>query len=278
MSTDMHEKTTRKTPTKAEYKTERFIESLLEDAATALHDTPRPRIGKYGNSKIKAAGTKALTLVYSGLAWHDCNPTPGCEGCYAMRFRYLHAAAHRRGTAWLYSYMARETPGALETIIRDEINEALARARRLGLPLAVRIHEAGDYINPRHVAMWHSVTRAYPDVQFWGYTRSDLISDDMARAITELSNASNVHLRASFDPTPDTDKLKCHILHLEQTTRNGLPGALIIGRVHRGVTHGPGRVAGAVNCPEQLTGGAIGCADCGLCWSKARPVIRFYRH
>lgn len=257
-----------KCPTKAEYKTLAFLDALHKDAEKALEYMPAPRIGKYGNSKIHAAGAKALTLVYAGLAWHDCNPTPGCDSCYAMRFRYLHSAAHRRGTAWLYSYMARHRVRQLETIIQAEINEGKARAAMRGIPLAVRIHEAGDFINSAHVDMWYRLASDNADVIFWGYTRSDLAG--MAEHIQRLARLPNAHIRASFDPAPDMLEF--------QMTRNNLPGAIIVGKTHRGKKHGPAKVTGAVNCPEQATNGEIGCADCGLCWHSSRPNIRFWAH
>lgn len=268
------------TPTKEEYKQKLFFDALMADAAKALERIPAPEIGKLGNSKIHARGTKAITLVYSGIAWHDCFPTEGCGKCYAMRFRYLHALAHRKGRAWLYSYMSREAIPQLEYIINSEIARELIRANMLRIRLAVRIHEAGDFISPDHVAMWHRIAKNNPSVVFWGYTRSDKVSDAMRNAIVSFSQNDNVHMRASFDPVRNSAivGLDKKTVHIEQKTRNGMPGAIVVGTKFKGVLKGPAKVEGTINCPEQITHGAISCADCGLCWHASKPVIRFYEH
>ena len=259
-----------RTPKRDEYKSMAFFNALMDDAKRALERAPMPEIGKNGNSKIGARGVKAYTLVYSGVAWHDCTPTIGCNSCYAMGFRYMHAIAHRKGKSWLYSYMAREAIEPLEFIIRHEIMEALIKCKRLGLTLAVRIHEAGDFISPEHVAMWDRIAKEFKTAVFWCYTRSDLASDAMRDALVSFAENENVHCRASFDPVNDGEEIKL--------TRNGLPGAIIVGTKHKGKRKGPEHVKGAVNCPEQLTNGEIGCSDCGLCWNKSKPVIRFWKH
>lgn len=269
-----------KTPTKEGYKDILFFNALMEDAGKALERYPTPSIGKRGNSKIHARGTKAITLVYSGTAWHDCYPTAGCDKCYAMRFRYLHAIAHRKGKAWLYSYMIRNSIPELEWIIGQEIDKAVIDGRLYRLQVAVRIHEAGDYISAEHVAMWDRIVKKYPKVIFWSYTRSDKASDTLREAIVSFSENDNVHIRASFDPMLDTaiSGLDKKTIHIEQMYRNGMPGAIVVGSKFKGKIKGPAKVSGAINCPEQITNGAIGCADCGLCWHPSKPVIRFYQH
>jgi hypothetical protein len=245
------------------------MQALMHDAKRVLERVPAPQLGKLGNSKIHAQGSKALTLVYSGTAYHDCFPTSGCGVCYAQGFRYMSAAAKRHGTSWIYSYLARHEVTVLRDIILSEIQAALIKARRLGLRLAVRIHEAGDFFSIEQITMWQEIARANPDVIFWAYTRSDLVPS-LTDALVGLASIDNVHLRASFDPVMSADGI--------QLTRNNLAGAIVVGKKHQGKRTGPERVAGAVNCPEQTTNGEIGCADCGLCWHASKPTIRFWKH
>jgi hypothetical protein len=259
----------RSIPTKLEFQTDAFFAALMQDAKRVLERVPPPEIGKLGNSKIHARGLKALTLVYSGTAFHDCFPTSGCGVCYAQGFRYLSAAAKRHGSSWVYSYLARNEIQVLKNIILSEIRAALKQARMLGLRLAVRIHEAGDFFSIEQITMWEEIARQNPDVIFWAYTRSDLVPQ-LTQALQCLASVENVHLRASFDPTMSADDVTL--------SRNGMPGAVVVGRKHNGKRTGPDRVAGTVNCPEQLTDSKIGCADCGLCWNENRPNIRFWKH
>lgn len=270
-------------PNKAEYMSRAFLADVHSYAAAVLAgiDAADITLGKFGNSKIHAQGARALTLVYSGLAHHDCpGATQACRAsCYAMGWRFMDAAGKRKGTSFKYSYLAHHDIKRLEAVVMREIGQAVARARRLRLPLAVRIHEAGDFVSPAHIAMWGRVADAYPGIIFWAYTRSDMACNITAAAVRLLADRPNVHVRASFDPVPDGTVAGCTgSVKLEQLTRNGLPGAVVVGRARDGILTGPKRVEGAVNCPEQLTHGEIGCADCGLCWSSSRPVIRFYKH
>ena len=270
-------------PNKAEYMSPAFLADVHSYAAAALAGVPADNItlGKYGNSKIHAQGTNALTLVYSGLAHHDCpGATAACRAsCYAMGWRFMDAHGKRKGTSWKYSYLAHHDIERLEAVVMREVSYAERRAARLGLPLAVRIHEAGDFVSPAHVSLWGRIADAYPHVVFWAYTRSDMACEITAAAIRLLADRPNMHVRASFDPVPDSAVAGCSgSVKLESLSRNGLPGAVVVGRKRAGIITGPKRVEGAVNCPEQVTGGRVGCADCGLCWHASRPVIRFYRH
>jgi hypothetical protein len=271
-----------KTPTKDEYKTKAFLMALLDDADRAIKYAPIPRLGKDGNSKIHHRGAKAMTLVYSGLAWHDCMPTAGCDSCYAMGYRYLNSHGWRKGTSHLYSFLARYHPDLLEGIIRSEIKDGAREANRLRIQLAIRVHEAGDFINVKHVEMWHNIIRANPNTIFWAYTRSDKMSDEMKQAIQEMAKEPNMHIRASEDPAEPDDVV------LE---RNGMPTAIISGRISKNNKKlkspsnpkgkklvGQMKIDGTVNCPEQMTFGKIGCADCGLCWHASKPAIRFWKH
>lgn len=262
-------------PNKAEYMTDDFKADAHARAASAL-DGVDPRdiaLGKYGNSKIHAEGTRALTLVYSGLAHHDCpGATDSCrKTCYAMGFRYLDAAGKSKGTSFKYSYLAHHDIPRLEAVIMREIEAGMRKAKLKRLPLAVRIHEAGDFVSVYHVAMWDRIATAFPQVKFWAYTRSDMVSLVMAAQILMFTGKPNVSVRSSHDPLPN-DGIP------DDLERNGLPAAIIVGKSHHGKLSGPARVAGAVNCPEQVTRGEIGCADCGLCFHPARPAIRFYKH
>lgn len=271
-----------KTPTKDEYKSRAFLMALLDDAQKAMKYAPIPAIGKQGNSKIHHRGVKAMTLVYSGLAWHDCAPTSGCDGCYAMRHRYLNAHGWRKGTSHIYSFMARYHPDLLQQIIESEINDENRQAKSLRMQLAVRVHEAGDFINVAHVKMWHNIIRANKDVIFWAYTRSDKMSNEMRDAIIEMSKESNMHIRASMDPSEPEDV---------ELSRNEMPAAIIVGRISNNNRKlksasnpkgkklvGQMKVEGSINCPEQMTFGKLGCADCGLCWHPSKPAIRFWKH
>lgn len=252
-----------------EYRAPETLRALMvhAEAAPAL-----PALVKLGNSKLGAHGTKAhALLVVSGLAGHDCpGRSAGCDGCYAERFRYLMAATRRQGAAWAYSYLARFDRARLVDMLTSEIRAHVARLPK-GSRVVVRIHEAGDFISPEHAHAWGDVIDALPEVQFYGYSRSWSVPA-IAAALRALNTYPNAVIRRSHDNANEW-------MH----DNSGAPGAFISGRVARvvkGVTVKPADVprhVGAVTCPEQLTGGKVDCASCGICWEKTVPV-QFLRH
>lgn len=258
--------------TKAGYRRREFLRTILNDAAARLDKLDVPALGTPGNSKIGTAGRHGLALVYSGLAWHDCpGRTEACSRiCYAEGIRYLDAAAKRRGARHLYSYLARNRPALLREILTAEIQHHAHRARMRSLRAVVRIHESGDFINPAHVAVWIEIARAFPDVAFWFYTRSHKGGALLSHALATLASLPNVHGRASHDPEVIPDDLGAGSL---------MPAAIVSGSQRAGrARKGEAHIPGAVNCPEQMTRGALQCVDCGLCWHAFRPAIRFWQH
>jgi prepilin-type processing-associated H-X9-DG protein len=224
-----------------------------------------PALMKAGNSKLGSAGKRAhLLLVVSGLAVHDCpGRTSGCDGCYAESFRYLHAASNKRGAQWAYSYLARTDTGCLERVIRAELAAHIAHMP-LGSRIVVRIHEAGDFLSPEHAAVWRDVAEDFPDVTFYGYSRSWNVPR-IASVLAAMNTLENVIVRHSLDSAADW-----------QAHDGRAPVAFIDGRVsNRGKKHPVPYNKGAVTCPAQ-TGGP-GCADCGICWERRLPV-QFLRH
>lgn len=258
------------TPTRAGYQRRAFLQALMGDAGARLDLDRAPRIGKLGNVKIGTQGARGLALVYAGLAFHDCpGKTAACRSfCYAQGVRYLDAAAHRTGACFLYSWLSRFDLPRLESIITAEIGARMYRARLLGVPVVVRVHEAGDYVSAEHAEMWRRIAEAHPAVIFYGYTRSDRVPA-IRPALQALAALPNFHLRASFDPGQIPGTLQ----------RSGLPAAIVSGTAYKhGTPKGAARIPGTVNCPEQATRGAISCVDCGLCWHPSRPAIRFWQH
>lgn len=63
---------------------------------------------------------------------------------------------------------------------------------------AVRIHSCGDFFSARYIQMWQDVCRSFPNVRFWGYTRSWAVSN-LHEQLIILSDLENVSLFASWD-------------------------------------------------------------------------------
>lgn len=249
--------------TKVQYRTPETLAAIMDHARAV---GTLPALFKVGNSKLGAAGRRAhLLLVVSGLAGHDCpGRTDGCGGCYAEGYRYLMAASNKRGSQWAYSYLARLDVDRLERTIRSELAAHIAHMPA-GSRVVVRIHEAGDFLSAEHADVWRDVAEDFPDVVFYGYSRSWTVPG-IASVLSAMNTLPNVIIRHSLDGPA------------EKEAHDGrAPVAFIDGRMsNRGKKHPVPYNRGAVVCPEQL--GGPGCADCGICWERRALSVQFLRH
>ena len=60
-------------------------------------------------------------------------------------------------------------------------------------PKIVRIHESGDFISQKYINMWFKIMTDFPDVKFYGYTKTKHLFD-----FTELTFLHNCNIIDSF--------------------------------------------------------------------------------
>lgn len=249
--------------TKEEYRRPSTLEGLMDHAVGLSR---LPALIKVGNSKLGQAGKRAhALLVVSGLAVHDCpGRSPGCEGCYAEGYRYMMQASKRHGSQWAYSYLARYDVDRLERTLRAELSAQLA-SLPAGSTVVMRIHEAGDFLSSDHASMWLDIAEDFPQVTFYGYSRSWTVNG-IGSVLSAMNTLPNVVIRQSLDNVAAKD-----------AHDGAAPVAFISGSFNkrwnkREVPYNKG----AVVCPEQL--GGPGCADCGICWTRPQLAVQFLRH
>ena len=63
-----------------------------------------------------------------------------------------------------------------------------------------RIHVSGDYYSKAYIQCWKQICEAFPQTQFWCYTRS-WMAPELSESLADLRGFSNMHLIASTDPS-----------------------------------------------------------------------------
>jgi hypothetical protein len=176
--------------------------------------------------------------------------TQACSACYAdaMENQGPHAAAIKKG--WAKRYQMTFDLDALESSLSKDL-------AKLAPGTPVRIHVSGDFHNSEYVMFWRSIAQRFPDLAFFGYTRSWRVPSLMP-ALEALHARPNVTLFASMDEycTLPPNGWRYAMMG----TLNGHPAP------------------GTILCPE-LTKKVSDCGSCKLCFNKlAKLSVTFPIH
>jgi hypothetical protein len=159
---------------------------------------------------------------------------------------------------------------ALQNASRDEmvsmlsamIAEFVAECEKRNARRAFRIHWDGDFWSPAYVTAWHKVIAAFPDVQFWAYTRVP-----SAAAYLAAQRLANLALYFSADRDNITIAK-----HLESQ-------GILIAYVDDTFADGKTAFPKATRCPENngalplISAAGSACARCGLCVEGRKSVL-----
>lgn len=133
---------------------------------------------KKGNSKLKNM------LVYSHSPVKGCQDCSECAStCYALKSYRQYPSVK---TAWDRN---------LDTVKNDlrlfkaKITVQLLRAKEK----TVRIHASGDFISQEYIEAWAEIAEAFPEVNFYAYTKSLQRFD-----YSSLTSLSNVNIIDSY--------------------------------------------------------------------------------
>lgn len=201
---------------------------------------------KPGNGKTGTHGKFGSMRITKGLPIHDCpNRTEACSKvCYAIKFATW--GNLKQGMAGHYSRLAHNDTDTLWSLMRRDIQATLVYEPD---GFIIRIHEAGDFVSPEHVMVYHRLALEFSSVIYFGYSRgwADEAIGPTLEAINELPN---VFIRESIDGSRPEGTGKAPLAYF-----------------------GPKELAPkkAFKCPEQL--GGPKCVDCGLCWRVSLPVV-----
>lgn len=129
-------------------------------------------------------------------------------------------------------------------------------------PKLFRIHWDGDFFSPVYAAAWSKVIRAYPDVQFWAYTR-------VAPSALFLHSMKLDNLALYFSADPDNIEA-ARILESR---------GINIAYVDTSFANGKEQFPNATRCPENnksielISEKGSACARCGLCVNGRKSVL-----
>lgn len=88
--------------------------------------------------------------------------------------------------------------GHILTLLDNMVAEFVRECEKRNAPKLFRIHADGDFFSMQYATAWAMVIKAYPDVQFWVYTRSFTEELNVIPAIANLDNLS-VYLSVDND-------------------------------------------------------------------------------
>lgn len=198
----------------------------------------------------------------SGKAYACPDATDFCETiCYAGKLEKIYKGVANvllRNFALLKDATRAEMIALLTAMIEAFVRDSEKRSA----PKIFRIHWDGDFFSPVYVTAWSAVVRAFPDVQFWVYTRVPT-----AALFLHAQKLPNLSLYFSGDPD-NVDVAK----HLET---KGINVAYVDGTFDKGKALFPS----AVRCPELngalplISDKGSACARCGLCVNGRKSVL-----
>lgn len=216
---------------------------------------------KTANSATPSGKTARIKNAFglpSGKQFSCPGATTICETvCYAGRMekQYKNVLA-----AMLHNWdIVRNSDHAeLVALFSDMLDEFVQACDKWNAEKKFRIHHDGDFWGPAYTLAWHDVMLAYPNVQFWAYTRS-------FHLVNLLADTPNLTLYLSVDKVNLTKAIQTYdanpwvkLAALGQTFDDAKELLAAFGE--RGV-----------RCPElngaipliTVNGGA--CLTCGLC-------------
>ena len=116
-----------------------------------------------------------------------------------------------------------------------------------------RFHVSGDFFSAPYIRQWIAFVDRYPNVRFWGYTKSYRVSR-LVRALTALRDRPNVQLFASVDESMPEPPAGWRVAYIA-------PDPRFTG----------------IACPEQA-GKVPECASCGFCFRRGTRNVAFTEH
>lgn len=190
-----------------------------------------------GNSKL-GRGIKSFSRTPSKV---NCvGQTTACSKvCYIEKALKMYPSVRR-----LYARNDALTPEQIES-------------QDLGGVKVVRMHVAADFHIPAYTLAWRRLAKRFPQVRFYGYTRSWRIPN-MLPSLLALKALPNVQLFASIDEETGLAPAGWQFAMMGQLAGHNAPGS--------------------IQCPNQ-TGKVADCTSCKLCFNPSfRGNLTFAIH
>lgn len=223
---------------------------------------------KVANSVMPSGKQARIANAFSLPAGHNyaCpDATEYCEAiCYAGKLEKVFAGFRANVMHnWdiLKDMSGPDMMHALDVVIGQFVREC----DKWNAPKHFRIHADGDFFNANYTMAWINVMRAYPDIQFWVYTR-------VANSAVMIHKAAldNCSLYFSADPVNVNIATMLNKLY-------GINVAMVANTFDEGKALIPD--IKATRCPENnksiplISDKGSACEVCGLCIFGRKSVL-----
>lgn len=198
----------------------------------------------------------------SGKAFSCTDQTDFCATiCYAGKLEKVYKGV---SAVLLRNWAALKDASLAEMVelLTEMVTEFVADCDKRNAKKLFRIHWDGDFFSATYVAAWAKVIAAFPDVQFWAYTRVPA-----AAAFLHTRKLTNLSLYFSADP----DNV--------EIARGLESRGIRIAFVGKTFDDGKAEFASATRCPENnkamplISERGSACVRCGLCVFGRKNVL-----
>lgn len=117
----------------------------------------------------------------------------------------------------------------------------------------LRIHVSGDFFSIEYINAWVEICSAFPQIKFWTYTRSWIVSE-MLPSLKRLKSLPNMQLFASTDPSMPHPENDWRIAFIDSDSRaKGMKCKTKQGKTHS-------------------------CLSCGYCFNETKGHVKILIH
>lgn len=226
----------------------------------------RTKDRKVTNS-VTAKGNVRIANAFSLPAITSCpGATDYCKAiCYAFKLEKAYpsfhdVAMHNYNT--LVGLPKDEMVTELYDMMQAFVNECL----KWNAPMYFRIHADGDFFSKDYLSAWMNIIWAFPEVQFWVYTRDPEAAFELHFGFG--MNNCTVYFSADPDNMPTADRLhRDYGIRIAMLADTFADAREMMGDIK------------AVNCPENnkaiplIDSKGSACARCGLCIHGRNNVL-----
>ena len=118
--------------------------------------------------------------------------------CYAMKGGYVQWKASSLGMTRVLNFLLND-PDGFAHLVKMELSAAHKKFSAKGTKVVVRWHDAGDFFSPEYLEVAYDIARAFPDIDFYAYTK--------IASVAHSEKPANFKINFSSGAQPSQEKL-----------------------------------------------------------------------
>jgi Gene product 88 len=223
---------------------------------------------KVANSVMPSGKQARIANAFSLPAGHNYScpgATDYCEAiCYAGKLEKIFKG-FRDNVMHNWDILKDMSGPDMQDALFDALTDFVAQCDKWNAPKHFRIHADGDFFNADYTMAWINVMRAYPDIQFWVYTR-------VANSAVRIHKAELDNCSLYFSADPNNVNIATMLNNLY-----GINIAMVANTFDEGKALIPD--IKATRCPENnksiplISSKGSACEVCGLCIFGRKSVL-----